>query len=138
MGARDLRPLDETQNPASVVGELGKASGHSGRGADTGMDTTKIVPDEIEGQHIHVLLDLLTMGLGLSRVPPDLLPHGAVLPLDVGRTNHVGIRITDERGLCGSGVSPTSIIVLDYLGVIYAVPENGFDSHQVRPMAVCG
>jgi hypothetical protein len=63
------------------------------------MNTNKIIPREVQGQHCIKLLPLFRESIGQAGESPHLHSHGQVLALDVRSTNLAHIRVSKDGDL---------------------------------------
>lgn len=119
------------------------------------MDAHEVVPDGVERDHVHVVLELLRERIRQPGEPPHLHPHGQVLALGVAGRDVLRARVARDRRLTrpdalAGAVAPLSragrafgrgrrgAIELHQHGVVDIVAEGVLDGFQVWAVAIAG
>src|SRR3546814_3808302 len=92
--------VDQADDPCHVVQGIGDTSSHRrGQTAKALVLTAEVVMDEVQRQHVEVVLQLLAESVGQAGEPTHTHPHGEVLALHMGRADMALIGVALNRAL---------------------------------------
>src|SRR3546814_957744 len=93
-------PIYQADDPFHVVQGIGDTSSHRrGQTAKALVLTAEVVMDEVQRQHVEVVLQLLAESVGQAGEPTHTHPHGEVLALHMGRADMALIGVALNRAL---------------------------------------